>query len=113
MLKPRQKALAQLMVAEPQLTKAQLAERIGCAESSIYNWQQLAEFREYEHELCEKKFRSLEKIAIQKLMENITNGNQKAIQYALDYIGYKATQELDVNSNTISINILGDEDDKP
>ena len=46
-------------------------------------------------------------------MENITNGNQKAIQYALDYIGYKATQELDVNSNTISINILGDEDDKP
>ena len=46
MLKPRQKALAQLMVAEPQLTKAEYAERIGCAESSIYNWQQLAEFRE-------------------------------------------------------------------
>lgn len=96
MLKPRQKALAQLMVAEPQLTKAQLAERIGCAESSIYNWQQLSEFREYEHELCEKKFRSLEKIAIQKLMENITNGNQKAIQYALDYVGYKATEQQEI-----------------
>lgn len=113
MLKPRQKALAQLMVAEPQLTKAEYAARIGCAESSIYNWQQLAEFREYEHELCEKKFRSLEKLAIQKLMENISKGNQRAIAYALDYVGYKPKDEMDINSCDINITIGGDIDDKP
>lgn len=108
MLKPRQKALAQLMVAEPQLTKAQLAQRIGCAESSIYNWQQLAEFREYEHDLCEKKFRSLEKLAVQKLMENMAKGNQKAIEYALNYVGYKPKDEIDISGGDININIGGD-----
>ena len=30
-------------------------------------------------------------------MENITNGNQKAIQYALDYAGYSSTLKIDAD----------------
>ena len=110
MLKPRQIRLAELMVAEPQLTKAQLAERVGCSEASVYNWQQLAEFIEYKHQLCEKTFRSYEALAIRKLMENADKGNQKAIEYLLNYVGYKPKDEIDISSGDINITI-GDADD--
>ena len=52
----------------------------------------------------------LEKLAIQKLKENATKGNMRAIEYLLDYIGYKATEKIDVTSGDITINITGDEE---
>ena len=76
--------------------KAELAERVGCSEASVYNWQQLAEFREYYHQCCEKRFRSYEGLAIKKLVENADKGNQKAIEYLLNYIGYKPVEQQEM-----------------
>lgn len=75
MLKPRQIRLAELMVAEPQLTKEEYAERVGCNTSTIYVWRKLPEFQEYYHDLCEKTFRSYEALAVKKLMMGVlSNG---------------------------------------
>lgn len=108
MLKPRQMKLAELMVDEPELTKIQLAERVGCSEKSVYEWKKLPEFTEYYHCLCEKRFRSYEGLAVRKLVENANKGNQKAIEYLLNYVGYKPKDEIDINSGDININIGGD-----
>ena len=110
MLKPRQIRLAELMVAEPQLTNEEYAERVGCNPSTVYTWKKNEEFQEYKHKLCEKTFRSYEALAIQKLMQNANKGNQKAIEYLLNYVGYKPKDEIDINSGDINITI-GDADD--
>ena len=96
MLKPRQIKLAELMAVEPELTKEQLAERVGCSEKSVYEWKKLPEFTEYYHQLCEKRFRSFEGLAVKKLVENANKGNQKAIEYLLNYIGYASVQKQDI-----------------
>ena len=52
------------------------------------------------------RFKEIERIAIQKLYENASNGNQKAIEYALDYVGYKSTTKLEAEvANEVTINI--------
>ena len=109
MLKPRQIRLAELMVAEPQLTNEEYARRVGCNAASVYAWKKLKEFQEYYHELCEKTFRSYEGLAVKKLMENANKGNQKAIEYLLNYVGYKPKDEIDISSGDINITIGGDE----
>ena len=43
-------------------------------------------------------------------MENANKGNQKAIEYLLNYIGYKPKDEIDISSGDINITI-GDADD--
>ena len=112
MLKPRQMKLAELMATEPELTKEQLAERVGCNATSVYTWRKLPEFQEYYHQLCEKRFRSFEGLAVQRLMQNANKGNQKAIEYLLNYLGYKPEDKIDINSGDINITIGGETDDK-
>ena len=105
-LKPKQRVLAELMVLKPELTNLQYAEEAGIDPKTVYKWKKLPEFQDYVHELCLEKFRSLEQLATEKLRENIIKGNQKAIEYSLDYLGYKATTkvEADINSDvTITI----------
>ena len=106
-LKPKQRALAELMVSNPELTNLQYAEEAGIDVKTVYKWKKEQEFQDYVHELCLAKFEGLEKLAIQKLKENMAKGNQKAIEYALDYLGYKATQKVEADVNT-DINITID-----
>ena len=107
-LKPKQKLLAELMVAKPELTNEEYAKEIGIDPKTLYVWKKKSEFQDYINELCKNKFSDLQTLAIEKLKENVAAKNQKAIEYALDYLGYKATTkvEADVSGNMdININI--------
>lgn len=106
-LKPKQRALAELMVSNPGFTNLQYAEEAGIDVKTVYKWKKEQEFQDYVHELCIERFRSLEDLAIAKLQENIEKNHQKAIEYALDYLGYKATQKVEAEVNT-DINITID-----
>lgn len=105
-LKAKQKLLAELMIAKPGLTNEQYAKEMGISERTLYDWKKMQDFAEYRDKLCKEKFADLQELAIAKLKENISDKNQKAIEYALDYLGYKATTkvEADVKSD-ISITI--------
>ena len=107
-LSARQKELADLMVLEPHLTNVEYANRIGIDPKTLYKWKKTEEFQEYLHSCCQLKFRSLEKLAISKLRENIMDGNQKAIEYVLDYAGYKPAQKAEVDLHS-DIEIVVDE----
>lgn len=106
-LNAKQKALAELMVMNPGFTNVQYAEEIGIDPKTLYKWKKTDEFQDYMHQCCQEKFRSLEDLAIAKLQENIEKNHQKAIEYALDYLGYKATQKVEAEVNT-DINITID-----
>lgn len=64
-------------------------------------------FYETYHAINMRKFKAVESLAIQKLYEKIAEGNVKMIQYALDGIGYKASEKVEVSSNDITVNIGG------
>ena len=106
-LKPKQRELAELMVLKPEMNNVDYAKEVGIDIKTLYKWKKTDEFQAYMHELCQIKFKSLEELAIQKLQENIEKRNQKAIEYALDYLGYKATQKVEADVNT-DINITID-----
>lgn len=96
-LSAKQTALAELMVLEPTLTNVEYAKRVGIDPKTLYKWKKTEEFQSYLHECCQLKFRSLEKLAIGKLRENIMDGNQKAIEYVLNYAGYQPAQKAEID----------------
>ena len=105
-LKPKQRATAEFIVANPEMSLTEVADKLGISEVTLWRWRQLDEYKEYEHELCQDRFIELEKLAIQKLKENVMKNNQKAIEYALDYRGYKADTKITANiENDITITI--------
>ncbi len=98
-LKPKQRKLAELMVLKPELTNEQYADEIGINPCTVYAWKKTNEFQEYLHECCQEEFKSLEKLALRKLKENCNKNNQKAIEYVLDYLGYKAAEKVEADLN--------------
>jgi hypothetical protein len=107
-LTSKMKLCAEILVNEPEKPIDDVANELGVHRATIWKWRQREDYKAYEHELCHERFLSLEKLAIQKLKENATKGNQRAVEYLLDYIGYKATEKVDVRSGDININIVGD-----
>lgn len=109
-LTSKMRKCAEILVAEPEKPIGDIAQELGVDPSTIWRWRQRVDYKEYEHELCHARFLDLEKLAIHKLRDNARKGNQKAIEYLLDYIGYKATEKVDVRSGDININIVGDDE---
>ena len=107
-LKPKQMRLAELMAAEPELTNEEYAERIGVNPSTVYAYKKLEEFQDYLHECCVKEFKAAEKLAIRRLIENADSGNQRAIEYLLNYLNYQPATKIEANVAT-DINITVEE----
>lgn len=110
MLKTKQKQLAEIMVAEPNLSNEKYSERVGIDPTTLYRWKKNDEFNEYVHELCQSRFKDMEKMAMQKLREHIEKGNWKATQYVLDGLGYKPEDKIDIRNGEININVVGDDE---
>lgn len=108
-LTSKMKRCAEILVAEPEKPLGDVAKELDVDPSTLWRWRKRQDYKDYEHALCHERFMDLEKLAIQKLKENAKNNNQKAIEYLLDYIGYKATEQVDIKSGEININITGDE----
>lgn len=108
-LTPIMKKCAEILVNEPEKPIQEVADELGVHRVTLWKWRQREDYKEYEHKLCHDRFMDLEKLAIQKLKENTTKGNQKAIEYLLDYCGYKATDKLEVKDTTINVDIEEEE----
>lgn len=104
-LNNKQKLAAEMMVANPELHYEEVAEKLGISFMTLYRWRKLPEFQEFSHQLCMEKFKEIEKLAVQKLLENVKKNNQKAIQYALDYAGFKAAETVEIKDKTIRVEI--------
>lgn len=109
-LTAKQRALAELLVLQPKTTNEEIAKQIKIDIKTLYKWKKTDEFQEYMSECYKKRFRDLEGLAIEKLKENIDNNCQKAIEYTLNYLGYKPVEKQEVEmAATIEID-YGEED---
>lgn len=97
MLTERDKALARLMVMEPNLTVPEYAKRIGVSDGTVSRRRYKPEFQEYYKEFCKDYFAGLEALAIVKLEENIQKNNERAIEYCLSALGYKEAEKHEID----------------
>ncbi len=105
-LKPKQRAAAELMALHPEYSYTDIRNQLNLSEKTFWVWRKDKVFMDYYHSLCEGRFQELEALAVQKLEENITANNQKAIEYVLDYQGFAAPQKIEANVSTdITINV--------
>ena len=107
-LNAKMKLAAEIMVADPEKYYVDVATEVGVDESTLWRWRKRDDFQEYEHELCLERFKDLEKLAIKKLKENAMKNNQRAVEYILDYVGFKATEQVEVSEKVINICIEED-----
>lgn len=104
-LSTKMKLCAEILVNDPEKSIGDLAKELGVDPSTLWRWRKRDDYKAYEHELCHERFMDLEKLAIQKLKENAMKNNQRAVEYLLDYIGYKAAEEVKVTDTNIKISI--------
>lgn len=110
-LNRKQKLAAEIMAAEPLTSGAEIARRVEVDVNTFYRWKKNPEWVEYVHTCCVEEFKEIEKIAVQKLKENTMKGNQKAIEYVLNYMGYKPEETIDIKNGEINITVTGEDDD--
>lgn len=108
-LNRKQKLGAEVAASEPHLSGAEVAEKIGVDKNTFYRWKKNPEWTEYLHECCQDHFKDIERLAVSKLRENVIKGNQKAIEYVLNYLEYQPDQTIDIRSGDINISITGDD----
>lgn len=105
-LKNKQRLAAELLALRPDMKEWQICEEVGVSQKTLWMWKKIPEFMEHYHSVCETQFKELESLAIKQLKNNVSKGNQKAIEYALDYLGYKATQKVSADiENDITITV--------
>ena len=104
-LNRKQKLAAEIMAAEPLTSGAEIARRVEVDVNTFYRWKKNPEWVEYVHTCCVEEFKEIEKIAVQKLKENTMKGNQKAIEYLLDYLEYKSPDTVEIKDKVIKIEI--------
>lgn len=96
-LSNKQMAAAEFMVANPEIGYDEVAKQLEINPATLWRWRKLPEFQEYSHELCLQRFKDIEKLAIRKLQENVMKSNQKAIEYALNFVGYQGVQKIEAD----------------
>lgn len=98
-LSNKQMKAAEILVTQPEKKLQDVAKELNVTETTLWRWRQRSDFKEYESQLCHQRFLDLERLAIQKLKENVKKNNQRAIEYALDYAGYKTAEKVDLEVN--------------
>lgn len=108
----KQRELAELMVAEPNMTNLEYSQRINCNIKSVYNWKKKPEFLGYVDKLCKAKFQAMQGKAIatmERLLDSNTASAYQAAQYVLNYQGFAPAQKVELSGeNSINISVEGE-----
>ena len=100
---------AEIEANNPMAGCKELAEMTGQKISAIWKYHCDDNYLELVHKLTEKRFRKLEKEAVECLRVGMKRGNVKCATYILDYLGYKPTDNINITSGDININITEDD----
>lgn len=104
----RKENLLQYWVNNPELSFDQITKDCHIAKKTFDSYRKNEDFMKRYRELCQQRFKELEAKAIEKLQKAVERGDWNAVKYVLDGQGYQAAQKIDMNTNTINVNILED-----
>lgn len=106
----RKARLIEIWLSNPMASYEEICRQAGCSNDTFLRYRKDEEFMKEYSRRCKERFSSLEAKAVAKLEEQIDNDNFAAIKYALDGLGYKPDDNLNVSgTNTFTITIEGDE----
>lgn len=106
-LTKKMRTAAQAHANDPFKTDKQIAQEVGASTVSMCRWRKSAEWNEYVDSLMKNRWKEAGKKAQQKMEQLMEDGDFKAVQYILDSAGYKATEQLEINT-TIKVSIEDD-----
>lgn len=107
-LTPQQRKCAEIEANNPMAGCKEIAEMTGQSIAAIWKYHCEDAYIDLVHKLTEKRFRRLEKEAVECLRVGMKRGNVKCATYILDYLGYKPTDNVNITSG--DINIVIDDD---
>lgn len=110
MLKPKQLACIEIMLANPTMSVCKLAEEVGVNRNTISDWRRNnKEFKEEYQRRLKEKWEESEGIAVETMRKLATDGDFKASKYILDSLGYAPAQKIEAQVSTdIVLNIEDD-----
>ena len=112
---PKQINMCKLMVEHPELTQIQVAEKIGVTNVTVCNWLKLDFVQEELDRQLKEAWRDSRRQAQQKMFDLMNNASDSvalnAAKYILDANGYAPSQDINLNTGEIEVNITGKKED--
>ena len=96
------------IIANPRATNMEVAEVMGVSYQSISNWRCSDVFKEHLNKRLKEEWSESTKIAQKTIIDAAADGNIVAAKYILDSAGYGPDQNVNVNMNTIKVDIIDD-----
>lgn len=107
-LKPKQKALIEAIIANPNAPHTELAEMVGVNRNTITVWKRDAEFVSALDARIKEIWKDSEMLAVNAMRNLALQGNFNANKYILDSLGYAPKQQVEMDLHT-DINIVVEE----
>jgi hypothetical protein len=111
MLNNKQKKAIELLVYSPHMTYNMMASECGVSRDTLHRWRyETPEFMEELDKATKNRWKSAEQLAINTMINLMSEGNYSATKYVLDSLDYAPKQkiEADVKATTISVSIEED-----
>ena len=106
MLKPKQKALIEAIIANPTAPHTELAEMVGVNRNTITTWKRDAEFAAALEARIKEVWKDSEALAVNTMRNLAEQGSFNAAKYILDSLNYAPAQRIEADLHTdIVINI--------
>ena len=105
-LTPKMKRGIEYLMAHPSATQQEIADFVGCSIATVRKWKYHPLYTEEFEKRLEEEWRDYRLSAQKKMKELADNGDYRAVAYILDSNGYSAPQQIEVNSNVITVSLL-------
>ena len=105
MLKPKQRALIEAIIANPNAPHTELAEIVGINRNTITAWKRDAEFQAALDARIKEIWKDSEALAVNTMRKLAAEGNFNGAKYILDSLGYAPAQKIQADINS-DINIF-------
>ena len=111
-IEERKQRTLEAWVNNPTLTFEEIAKLAGVSDKTFWRYRQDENYMKQYQKMCQARFRRLEAKAIQKLEEQLDEGNFQAVKYTLDSLGYKPTDKVEANVDAPITITVGFKEDK-
>ena len=95
-LNNRQIKAIELLVYSPYMTQEMTAKEVGVTRETLYRWRtENEEFKEALEKATKERWKAAEQMAVNTMINLMSEGNYQATKYVLDSMDYGATQKID------------------
>lgn len=112
-LNAKQIKAIELLVYKPHMTQNMIAKEVGVHRDTIRRWrEETPEFKEALDKATKERWKAAEQMAVNTMINLMSEGNYQATKYVLDSMDYGAAQKIEANvKNDVVIRIGYEEEE--